>query len=72
MTPQQMLEDMIDKATLEFLEIAKEEEEGDYSDAMLSMERTEAYGYSLGLSNAYEIIFNKEYLSNVALDESDE
>ena len=72
MTPQQMLEQMIDKATVDFSEIAKEEEEGDYSDAMLSMERTEAYGYSLGLSNAYEIIFNKEYLSNVALDESGE
>ena len=71
MTPQEMLEQMIDKATLDFLEIAKEEEDGDYGDAMLSMERTEAYGYSLGLSNAYEIIFNKEYLSNVALDESD-
>ena len=69
MTPQEMLEQMIDKATLDFLEIAKEEEDGDYSEAMLSMERTEAYGYSLGLSNAYEIIFNKEYLSNVALDE---
>ena len=47
MTPQEMLEQMIDKATLDFLEIAKEEEEGDYSVAMLSMERTEAYGYSL-------------------------
>jgi hypothetical protein len=59
MTPQEMLEQMIDKATLEFLEIAKEEEDGDYGDAMLSMERTEAYGYSLGLSNAYEIILTK-------------
>jgi hypothetical protein len=71
MTPQEMLEQMIDKATLEFLEIAKEEEDGDYSDAMLSMERTEAYGYSLGLSNAYEVIFNKEYLSTVELPEEE-
>ena len=30
MTPQEMLEQMIDKATLDFSEIAKEEEEGDY------------------------------------------
>ena len=29
MTPQEMLEQMIDKATLDFLEIAKEEEDGD-------------------------------------------
>ena len=43
MTPQEMLEQMIDKATLDFLEIAKEEEDGDYGDAMLSMERTEAH-----------------------------
>ena len=72
MTPQEMLEQMIDKATLEFLEIAKEEEDGDYSDAMLSMERTEANGYVDGLTAAYHIIFNKDYISTVALDESDE
>ena len=40
MTPQEMLRDMIDDAWKDFSEIAKEEEEGDYSDAMLSMERT--------------------------------
>ena len=72
MTPQQMLEQMIDKATFDFLGIVQEEEEGDYGDAMLSMERTEASGYVDGLSAAYQIIFNKEYVSNVALDESDE
>ena len=63
---------MIDKATLDFLEIAKEEEDGDYGDAMLSMERTEAYGRAEGLSAAYEVIFDKEYVSPVALDESGE
>ena len=72
MTPQEMLEQMIDKATLDFIEIAKEEEDGDYSDSMLSMERTEANGFADGLSAAYQVIFNKEYVSNVALDESDE
>ena len=72
MTPQEMLEQMIDKATLDFLEIAKEEEDGEYGDAMLSMERTEANGFAEGLSAAYQVIFNKEYVSNVALDESDE
>ena len=68
MTPQEMLEQMIDKATLDFLEIAKEEEDGDYGDAMLSMERTEADGYVQGLSVAYHIIFDKEYISPVELD----
>ena len=68
MTPQQMLEQMIDKATLDFLEIAKEEEDDDYSDAMQSMERTEAYGFAEGLSVAYHIIFDKEYISPVELE----
>ena len=68
MTPQQMLEQMIDKATLDFSEIAKEEEDGDYSDAMLSMERTEANGFLEGLSVAYHIIFDKEYLPQIELD----
>jgi hypothetical protein len=67
-TPQQMLEQMIDKATLDFLEIAKEEEEDGYSDAMQSMERTEANGFVEGLSVAYHIIFDKEYISTVELD----
>ena len=71
MTPQEMLEQMIDKATLTYLEIAKEEEDGDYSDAMLSMERTEASGFVDGLSAAYYIIYDKEYNSQVALDEID-
>ena len=68
MTPQQMLEQMIDKATLDFLEIAKEEEDDGYSDAMQSMERTEANGFVEGLSVAYHIIFDKEYISPVELD----
>jgi hypothetical protein len=68
MTPQEMLEQMIDKATLDFLEIAKEEEDDGYSDAMQSMERTEANGFVEGLSVAYHIIFDKEYISPVELD----
>jgi hypothetical protein len=72
MTPQEILEQMIDKATLDFLEIAKEEEDGDYGDAMLSMERTQAEGFVDGLSAAYQIIFNKEYASPVQLADSDE
>lgn len=69
MTPQQMLEEMIDKATLEFLEIAKAEEDDDYSDAMVSMERTEASGFVDGLSAAYMVIFDKQYISPVELED---
>lgn len=68
MTPQEMLEQMIDKATLDFLQIAKDEEDGDYGDAMLSMDRTEASGFVDGLSMAYHMIFDKEYVSTVELD----
>ena len=72
MTPQEMLEQLIDKASLDFLEIAKTEEEGDFSDAMLSMERTEADGYLQGLQVAYQIVFDKEYISPVSLEPEDE
>ena len=68
MTPQEMLEQMIDKATLDFLQIAKDEEDGDYGDAMLSMDRTEASGFVDGLSLAYHMIFDKEYVSPVSLE----
>ena len=56
MTPQQMLEEMIDKATLDFLRIAKEEEDDDYSDAMQSMERTYAEGFADALEMAIRIL----------------
>ena len=71
-TPKDILESMIDSATLEFLEIAKEEEDGDYGDAMLSMERTEAYGYCNGLEAAYKVFFREDYLCTVSLPDSDE
>ena len=61
MTPQQMLEEMIDSAWQEFAEIAQEEEDGDYSDAMLSMDRTRAEGYAEGLAAAYHLVYDKEY-----------
>jgi hypothetical protein len=68
MTPQEMLEHLIDKASLDFLEIAKAEEEDDYSDAMVSMERTEADGFLQGLQVAYQLVFDKEYISPVSLE----
>jgi hypothetical protein len=70
MTPQEMLEQMIDKANMDFIEISKEEEDGDYGDAMLSMERTQAEGFAEGLSAAYYIIYDKEYTSQVSLEDA--
>ena len=61
MTPQEMLEEMIDSAWNDFAQIAKEEEEDDYSDAMLSMERTRAEGFAEGLATAYNLVYDKEY-----------
>ena len=72
MTPQEMLEHLIDKASLDFLEIAKAEEEDDYGDAMVSMERTEADGFLQGLQVAYQLIFDKEYISPVSLEPENE
>jgi hypothetical protein len=56
------LESLIDSAWENFNVIVADEEEGDYSDAMLSMERTEAQGYAEGLSVAYELIFGEAYI----------
>jgi hypothetical protein len=55
------LESLIDSAWDNFAEITADEEAGGFSDAMLSMERTEAQGYAEGLSVAYEIVFGQAY-----------
>lgn len=61
MENREKLESLIDSAWDNFAEIAADEEADDYSDAMLSMERTEAHGYAEGLSVAYELIFGQAY-----------
>jgi len=61
MTPQEMLEEMIDAAWNDFAQIAKEEEEDDYSDAMVSMDRTRAEGFAEGLATAYHLVYDKQY-----------
>ncbi len=61
MNSQQQLEHYIEEAWAEFNEIATEEEEGDYSDAMLSMERTRAEGFAFGLEHAYYTIYKERY-----------
>lgn len=69
MNKQEQLEQMIENAWIDFSEIAKQEEEDDYSDAMLSMERTEANGYAEGLSVAYALMFDKPYTPKVDISE---
>ena len=56
------LKNLMLEAETDYLKIEKEEREDDYSDAMLSMERTEAQGYAEGLSVAYELIFGEAYI----------
>jgi hypothetical protein len=62
MENREKLESLIDSAWDNFAEISADEVAGDYSDAMLSMERTEAQGYAEGLSDAYQLIFGEAYI----------
>jgi len=61
------LQSLIDSAWENFGEIVADEEAGDFSDAMLSMERTEAQGYAEGLGVAYSIIFSEDYTPKESL-----
>jgi hypothetical protein len=61
MTIKDKLKQDIHKAWDEFNEIAAEEEEDDYSDAMLSMDRTRAEGYAEGLQYAWEMMYDESY-----------
>jgi hypothetical protein len=70
MTPQQMLETQIEEAWISFNEIATEEEEEGYSDAMLSMDRTRAEGYAEGLAYAYRLIYDKEFTPKFEIHEA--
>lgn len=61
MTPQDKLKQEIDEAWQDFNRIATDEEADDYSDAMLSMDRTRAEGYAEGLQYAYNLVYNENY-----------
>jgi hypothetical protein len=65
MTPQEMLEEMIDKAWTDYVDIHKAEIDSGYDDAMDGFDRKEAEGFALGLEAAYSIVYNKEYQSKV-------
>jgi len=51
------LKNMMLEAETEYLEIEKEEREGDYSDAMLSMDRTRAEGRLDALAEVYALTY---------------
>jgi hypothetical protein len=54
-------------AEQEFTEISTEEEEGDYSDAMLSMDRTRAEGVLDTLASLYKLTYDLSF----AIDEKE-
>ncbi len=60
MTPQEMLQDMIDDAWKDYnLSLAEEEEKPD--NHAVSLERSFAEGYAEALSVAHFLIFDEEY-----------
>ena len=65
MTPQEMLEQMIDKAWTDYVDIHKAEIDSGYDDAMDGFDRKEAEGFALGLEAAYSVVYNKEYQSKI-------
>lgn len=55
------LKNLMLEAETEYLEIEKEEREGDYSDAMLSMERTRAEGRLDALTEVYQLTYDLSF-----------
>ena len=68
MTAKQALQDMITKAWETYAELTQEEIDGGYSDAMLSMERTEASGFAEGLTAAFTLIYNEQPVYDIDVD----
>jgi hypothetical protein len=63
MTPQEMLQDMIDDAWKEY-NLSLAEEESDPDNPMISIERSFAEGYAEALSVAHFLIFDEQYNVN--------
>lgn len=60
------LQDLIDRAWIDYVVIHKAEIESGYDDAMDGFERKEAEGFALGLEAAYHLIYNETYTSELA------
>jgi hypothetical protein len=58
------LKNMMLEAETEYLEIEKEEREDDYSDAMLSMDRTRAEGRLDALAEVYALTYQLAFAIN--------
>ena len=58
------LKNLIYEAEKEYLEIEEEEREGDYSDAMLSMDRTRAEGKLDALVDVYALTYQLAFAIN--------
>jgi hypothetical protein len=58
------LKNLIYEAEKEYLEIEKEEREGGYSDAMLSMDRTRAEGRMDALVDVYALTYQLAFAIN--------
>jgi hypothetical protein len=52
---------LINKAWEDFNELAKAEEEANYEDEMISMDKVRAQGYVDGLRMAYQQIYKEEF-----------
>jgi len=62
------LQDLIDRAWIDYVVIHKAEIESGYDDAMDGFERKEAEGFALGLEAAYHLIYNETYTSELEFD----
>ena len=58
------LKNLMYEAEKEYLEIEEEEREGDYSDAMLSMDRTRAEGRLDALGEVYALTYQLAFAIN--------
>ena len=66
MNTKEKLQEMIDKAWADYVDLHKAEIESGYDDAMDGFERKEAEGYALGLEAAYHLMFDEFYTSALA------
>ena len=67
MSTKLVLQDMIRKSWIEYVELHKAEIESGYDDAMDGFDRKEAEGFALGLEASYEIFFG-EPCPNMQID----
>lgn len=64
MNTKEKLQEMIDNAWIDYVDLHKAEIETGYDDAMDGFERKEAEGFALGLEAAYHLFYDEEYQSS--------